>query len=332
MTAPAPTCLSALVQSFFGEHLSRERHLSPRTIASYRDALRLFLEFVHAQTRKSLSHIELADFTPERVGAFLDHLEFERHNSIHSRNVRLAALRAFLKFAAPRDSSPLRAIERSLAVPMKRFARSTPGFIPRSQVLAIIGAADGTWLGHRDHVLLSLLYNTAATVSEIVQLQVGHVVLEHAPRVHFGEGRRARSVPLWPSTVQALRAWLALNPHFGPGSIIVPNQRGCAMTATCVRRRLALAVRRAAAQDPELLRRRISPRAIRHSAAMHLLQIGTDLKVITRWLGHDTPATMSNHARAYRRMQERPAAWLLSPDARSRAAINDRMLKVAEAV
>jgi site-specific recombinase XerD len=73
------------------------------------------------------------------------------------------------------------------------------------------------------------------------------------------------------------------------------------MTATCVRRRLALAVARAAGGGyPELRRQRVSPRLVRHTAAMHLLQCGTDLSVITRWLGHDTPATMHNHARALR--------------------------------
>lgn len=98
----------------------------------------------------------------------------------------------------------------------------------------------------------------------------------------------------------ALRDWLALNPGLSLNSVLFPNQRGEVMTATCIRRRLALAVAKAAAGDPELQRRRVSPRIIRHTAAMHLLQCGTELGVITRWLGHDTPATMHNHARAYR--------------------------------
>ena len=57
--------------------------------------------------------------------------------------------------------------------------------------------------------------------------------------------------------------------------------------------------------DPQLASRRISPRTIRHTASMHLLQRGTDLGQITRWLGHDTPATMHNHARAYRSLNDR---------------------------
>ena len=300
MTERLSSSLSELVQAFFGEHLPQQRALSPRTVASYRDAFRLFSRFLQTRTGKSRAELALADFSPEHIRAFLDHLEHARGNSIHSCNIRLAALRAFLKFAAPWDGSPARAVERSLAVPMKHFVRPRPEVLSPEQVLAIIGAASDSWISHRDHTLLSLLYSTAASVSEIIRLRVDELLLEGAACVHFHGTRRARSVPLRSDTVGTLRLWLARNPQLGPGAILLPNQRGDAMTTTCVRRRLALAVRRAAALDPTLVHRRISPRSIRHSAAMHLLQGGIDIGLITRWLGHDTPATMHNHARGAR--------------------------------
>jgi site-specific recombinase XerD len=73
----------------------------------------------------------LADITPELVLAFLDHLEQERHNTVCSRNARLAALRAFFKFASRRDLSSLHILERALGVPMKRFERPLLGFLSR---------------------------------------------------------------------------------------------------------------------------------------------------------------------------------------------------------
>jgi site-specific recombinase XerD len=300
-----PACLDALLQSFFTEYLPHERALSPRTIESYRDALRLLLEFIELRTAKPAAGIELGDFTPELIQAFLDHLEYERHNSVHSRNLRLAAVRAFLKFAAPSDASPQRTIESALRVPMKRFTRTKPEFLSREQMLAIIGSPEDSWIGQRDHALLSVLYDTAATVSEVVRMRLQNIELDGEPCVHFRGTRRARSVPLRPETVLALRDWLALNPALSLNSVLFPNQRGEAMTATCIRRRLALAVAKAAARDPELHRRRVSPRIIRHTAAIHLLQCGTELGVISRWLGHDTPATMHNHARAYRMNSDR---------------------------
>ena len=305
MTARSTACLPPLLQAFFDDYLPHQRALSARTIESYRDALRLLLEFIESRDGKTIAQVELADLTPELLHGFLDHLEQVRHNSIHSRNIRLAAVRGFLKFAAPWDASPRHAISQSLRVPMRRFVRPKPHVLSREQMQAIIGTHNCSWIAQRDHLMLSLLYNTAASVSEIVRLRVDQIQIDGGACIHFRGTRRARTVPLWSTTVMALQDWLTVNPSFRELSFLLPNRRGAAMTATCIRRRLAIAVRRAAGVDPELANRRISPRTIRHTASMHLLQRGTDLGQITRWLGHDTPATMHNHARAYRAINDR---------------------------
>jgi site-specific recombinase XerD len=300
MTARPTACFPELMRVFFNDHLPRQRALSPRTIESYRDALRLLLEFIESRDGKTAAQVELADLTPDMIQGFLIHLEQVRHNGVHSRNIRLAAVRGFLKFAAPWDASARQAISQSLRIPMTRFVRPRPDFLSREQMQAIIGTHDGSWIAQRDHLMLNLLYNTAASVSEIVRLRVDQIQSDGGGCVHFRGTHRARSVPLWPATVTALEEWMTANPTFQRGSILLPNQRGAAMTATCIRRRLAIAVRRASRNDPDLVARRVSPRTIRHTASMHLLQRGADLGQITRWLGHDTPATMHNHARAYR--------------------------------
>jgi site-specific recombinase XerD len=112
----------ALVQAFFAEHLTQQRAMSPCTVAAYRDAFMLVLDFVHAHCAKSPAALKLTDITPELILAFLDHLEHERHNTVRSRNARLAALRAFLKFAAHRDVSSLHVIERSLVLCQKSIS------------------------------------------------------------------------------------------------------------------------------------------------------------------------------------------------------------------
>ena len=85
--------------------------------------------------------MRLQDITPALILAFLDHLEHERHNAVRSRNARLAALRAFLKFAAHRDVTALHVVEQALGVPMKRFERPMLGFLSREEMLAVIGRA-----------------------------------------------------------------------------------------------------------------------------------------------------------------------------------------------
>lgn len=305
MSLPPEASVTDIVQAFLTDYLPHQRALSARTVGSYGEALRLLLEFIATRDAKAAAAVHLGDFSAERIQSFLQYLQHERHNSVHSRNVRLAALRCFLRFAAPWDRSPRHAVTRALAVPMMRFERPKPGHLSHSQMQAIIGTHDGSWIAQRDHLLLSLLYNSAGTVSEIVRLRVDQLELGAQPSVNFRDSRRARTVPLWPETVLAIHSWLAANPRLGATSVLLPNQRGAAMTATCVRRRLAIAVRRATRGDAELARQHVSPRSIRHSASIHLLQRGTDLAQITRWLGHDTPATMHNHARAVRRIGDR---------------------------
>jgi len=314
----APPSFAALVQAYFAEYLTQQRALSPHTVAAYRDAFVLFLDFAQSRLGKSPAAMALSDITPELIMAFLDHLEHQRHNSVRSRNARLAALRAFLKFAAHRDVSSLHVIERALGVPVKRFERPMFGYLSREEMLAVIGTPDGTWISQRDHVLFLLLYNSGARVSEITGVKVGEVVLDDgAACVHLhGKGRKQRSVPLWRSTVKAVRAWLKLNRQFDATSPLLPNRNGHAMTRTNVALRLALAVRAATGANPDLAKRRVSPHTIRHTTAMHLLQAGVDISVIALWLGHESPVTTHHYVEADLTMKERALARLHEPEAK----------------
>lgn len=314
----APPSFAALVQAYFAEHLTQQRALSPCTVAAYRDAFVLFLGFAESRLGKSPTAMLLADITPELIMAFLDHLERQRHNSVRSRNARLAALRSFLKFAAHRDVSSLQVIERALGVPVKRFERPMFGYLSREEILAVIGTPDGTWIGRRDHVIFLLLYNTGARVSEITRIKVGETVLDDgAACVHLhGKGRKQRSVPLWRSTVKAVRAWLRLNPQLDATSPLLPNRYGNAMTRNNASQRLALAVEAATETIPDLAKRRISPHTIRHTTAMHLLQAGVDISVIALWLGHESPTTTHHYVEADLTMKERALARLQEPEAK----------------
>jgi site-specific recombinase XerD len=310
-----PPSFAALVQTFFAEHLTQQRAMSPRTVAAYRDAFVLFLRFAEGQLHKQPTTMRLHDITPALILAFLDHLEHERGNAVRSRNARLAALRAFLKFAAHRDVTALHVVEQALGVPMKRFERPMLGFLSSEQMLAIIGRPGQSWTSRRDHLLLKMLYNTGARVSEMTGVRVADVVLDGAACVHLhGKGRKQRTVPLWPSTLKAIRAWLWLNPELGATSALLPNRDANPMTRNNVTQRLALAVKAASQVHPDLAERSISPHTIRHTTAMHLLQSGAGIDVVALWLGHESPTTTHQYTAADLAMKERALAKLQDPD------------------
>ena len=307
---------AALVQQFFTDYLLAQRAMSPNTVASYRDAMLLFLDFAHERLGKLPTELRLADLEPDLILAFLDDLEQRRNNSVRSRNLRLTALRAFLKLAGRRDVASLLSVEQALGVPMKRFERPMLGFMSREEMLAVMGQPGATWTSQRDHLLLTMLYNTGARVSEIIAVRVADVVLEPSACVHLhGKGRKQRVVPLWKSTLQEVRAWLRCNPALAADAPLLPNRDGRAMTRQNVNQRFDIAVTRATQTHPSLARRHVSPHTIRHSTAMHMLQSGVAFSVIALWMGHESATTTHRYVEADLTMKEQALARLEEPDA-----------------
>jgi site-specific recombinase XerD len=318
-TESKPPSFASLVQQFFTEYLVAQRAVSPRTVACYRDALELFLDFASRSLHKAPTALRLTDIAPELILSFLTHLEHVRHNAVRSRNLRLTALRTFLKYAGRRDVSSLHAVERALAVPMKRFERPMLGFLTREEMIAVLGQPGSSWTSQRDHLMLALLYNTGARVSEIIGVRVADVVLDRAACVHLhGKGRKQRSVPLWKSTVQEIHAWLRSNPQLRGEAALLPNRNGNSMTRSNVAQRLELAVDRAQAQLPDLKKKQISPHLLRHTTAMHLLQSGVPFNVIALWLGHESTTTTHRYVEANLAMKEKALARLEAPDTKLR--------------
>ncbi|MGB2625646.1 MAG: tyrosine-type recombinase/integrase [Candidatus Acidiferrum sp.] len=325
----ASPSFSTLLQDYFTDRMIQQRSASPQTVASYRDTFRLLLRFAHQHAKIAPCAFVLTDLNAPFILAFLRHLELDRRNSARTRNVRLAALRSFLKYASLRSTFALPVIQRALAIPMKRFDRTLVGYLSRQETQEILDAPDlNSWCGQRDRVLFATLYNTGARVSEIIGLRVHDVVLAATSSVHIlGKGRKERTVPLWPSTSRLVRAWLK-QIDAAPERPLFPNRSGYPMTRSNVADRLRIAILTAAQKYPELLKRKISPHSVRHSTAMHLLQSGIDLSVIALWLGHESPATTHTYMEADLTMKEQALSKLRPPDVKAaRFKPPDRLLQ-----
>jgi len=137
MTTIAPT-----LQAFFTDWLLQQRHASTRTVASYRDTLRLLVAFVHQRTGKLPADLDWDDPDATAIVAFLDYLEGERHNGIRTRNVRLTAIRSLFRYAALRHPEHAALIQRVLAIPAKRFDKRIIEFLTAAEV--VIGSPPAT--------------------------------------------------------------------------------------------------------------------------------------------------------------------------------------------
>ena len=192
------TAIAATLQSFFTDRLTSQRQASAHTIASYRDTLRLFLQFMHRRTGKSPSRLDWADLDADAVSAFLDHLEFERHNGPRTRNARLTAIRSLFIYASLRHPEHAGSIGQVLAIPPKRFDKAIVAYLDQTEATALLAAPDrSTWVGRRDYTLMSLAMQTGLRISELLGLDCGDIVLGTGAHVRCeGKGRKQRSVPL----------------------------------------------------------------------------------------------------------------------------------------
>lgn len=281
-----------LLQAFFTDRLIGQRQASAHTITGYRDTFRLLLGFAAKQTSKQPSELDIADVDAPLVAAFLDHLEHVRGNQARTRNNRLAAIHSLFGYAALEHPEHAGTIQRVLAIPTKRYQRNIITYLTQEEVEALLAAPDrDTWTGRRDHAMLLLAAQTGLRISELRALTINSITLGSGAHVHcIGKGRKERDTPLTTLTQKVLRTWLAEHDGLGPEPLF-PTRTGGHLSRDAIERRLARYRTAAAEHCPALAKKKVTMHALRHAAAMRLLESGTDVTIIALWLGHESPAT-----------------------------------------
>jgi integrase/recombinase XerD len=295
MTPRAPTAFAAALRAFFAQHLPLTRGLSPRTVLGYRDTFVLLLRYLATRHHCDVVDLTLGHLSTDDVLAFLDHLETDRKNGVATRNARLAAIHTFARFAATRDPEHLERCHRLLAVPTKRGPVRAIDYLESDEIRAMLDAVPQQGRHHvRDRALLLTLFNTGARVQELLDLHASDVHLDRPTFVRLrGKGRKERLCPLWPETVEALRAL----PSMTEGAAgIFRNHRGESLTRFGVRYILRRYAQQARTTAPSLATKRVHPHTYRHAAAVHLLRAGVDLVTISHWLGHASVETTNRYA------------------------------------
>ena len=282
MTAIAPT-----LQAFFTDRLVAQRQASPRTIAAYRDTVRLLLAFVHGRSGRLPSQLDWEDLDATTITAFLAYLEIERGNNARTRNVRLTAIRSLFGYAALRHPEHALLIARVLAIPPKRFDKRIVTFLSAPEVDALLAAPNlSRWEGRRDRALMLLAVQTGLRVSEVTSLNCADVTLGVGGSVRCeGKGRKQRAVPLTAPVQAVLKVWLGERAGT-PSEPLFPTRTGRRLSRDAIGLRVSLHAGTATQHCPSLLNKRIHPHVLRHTCAMTLLQAGVDTSVIALWLGH----------------------------------------------
>lgn len=299
--------LGRIVYSFFTDYLTIQKGLRPLSIKSYRDTMRLFLQFISANMRRKIARLSLQDLTFKQVKEFLIYLEGERQNHIRTRNHRLTILHTFFGYLAMRIPDMLVVSEQVAAIPMKRTPPSEISFLEREEVSTLFRHLPSK--GHhalRDRTLFLILYNTGARVQEIADLRNGNLDLGTSPRVRLhGKGDKWRTCPLWQETADLLKTLLLQNSsNKAAEEAVFCSQNGKPLTRFGIYKLVRRHTDSIRQNNKAVPPRHVSPHVFRHTAAVHLLESGVEVNVIRSWLGHVSLETTNRYAEINTRMKE----------------------------
>lgn len=297
--------ISVLLEAFFTDYLVTQRRVSEHTIASYRDTFRLLLNFAKKELGKSIDTLMISDFNALFVRKFLNHLEEKRAVSPRTRNQRLAAIHSCFRYAALLIPENCNLIGQVLAIPSKRHERQLVKFLDKNEIDALLAAPNtASWDGMRDYTLMLFAIQTGLRVSEITNIRRQDIHLGTGAHVRcFGKGRKERCTPLTKQMVTALKLWLRLIPE-QEQALLFLNAQGNHLSTDGVQYILNKYRSQAAMRCPSLLKKKVSPHVLRHTAAMQLLLAGVDRTVIALWLGHESVETTLVYLEADLKMKE----------------------------
>jgi len=262
-----PTDFAKRLTDFFSSYLPGQQGLSVNTIKSYRDTFSLLLVYCRDVKGVKIEKFTLNQFNGQFVTNFLDWLETERGNCARTRNQRLAAIHVFCLYVQSEEPGHLLQCQQILAIGTKKHSKPHISYLSAQTLKDIFAKPDlNTRRGRRDLAILSVLYDTGARVSELIDLKVRDVRLDEFPIVQlYGKGSKTRQVPIMRKTAAMLRDYMGENKLAAPQMLDHPlffNNRRERYTRPGI-----TYILRKYSNDAK-----ITPHIMRHSKAMHLLQ------------------------------------------------------------
>jgi integrase/recombinase XerC len=274
----------------FVAFLKDERGASPDTIRAYRSDLRQFLAFASSRRPAGSAPITSSGVDPMLVRDYLYWLD-RRQEQKSSMARKLAALRTFYRYL---NRGKSRRTNPAAEVRTPKLPRRLPRVLTKDDAGALMEFPDGDGLAaRRDRAILETLYSTGARVSELVGMNREDLDLREGLVRLRGKGRKERIVPIGDVALEAIQDYHAslksrasrLTPHASP---VFMNARGGRLTARSVGRFVGK-------YSARLPGGRVSPHALRHSFATHLLDEGADLRAIQEMLGHASLSTTQKY-------------------------------------
>lgn len=288
---------------FFSSYLSGQLNVSKNTVISYSHTFSKLLVFMKNIRLIPPEKLKFTHFSREVVADFLLCLETDQHSGISTRNQRLAAIKSFFRYVQVEQPEQLLLCQRIISIRSKKHPKPTIHYLTGDAMKLLLAQPDTSIRnGRRDLAILSLLYDSAARVSEVCDLKVCSLRLNSPPVIRlFGKRGKTREVPLSAPTAEILRQYVCENKLDSPDRMEYPlftNRQGNKLTRGGVSYILGKYVDIANIDIPNALPTTLTPHCMRHSKAMHMLEAGINLIYIRDFLGHEDVNTTQVYAKA----------------------------------
>ena len=291
--------LYTLARDYLHTYLPAVQHRSPNTINAYRISLESFLGYLTESEHITRAGVSFAHFDRQHLKRWLVWMSEEQHYAPRTVALRLSAVKAFLTYCSYEDITLVAASQAAGALRAPASPTKPIEYLTHPETRALLAAFTGeSPKSRRNRMLVILLYDTAARVSEITGLRLQDLRLQAPAHVILtGKGSKTRVVPLTAKTVEHLHVYLA---EFHPGAATLPAGRPLFYslhhgqpaslsvdTVAAVLNSAATAARHACPSIPD----RVHCHMLRKTKAMDLYQQGIPMPIITRLLGHEQVST-----------------------------------------
>lgn len=278
------------IMRYLQGYLQDVKNLSLNTLLTYRDGLKMLLNFTSIKLHRPIDQLAITDITEPLIIDFLRDIEINKGSSIKSRNLRLSTIKSFATYVSQHCPEYVEWTRIIKTIPAKKDIKKVIPCFNVKEIEALISSPDRTTRkGQRDYTLLLTMYNVGARVSEITNLKVKDVYLGKKTEISYlsimGKGRKERTCPIWERTKIALSQMIAGK---GQDEYVFLNRYGAPISRHGIFNMVKFYGERVAENVPSIKNKRISPHTIRHTIATHLLASGVDLNTIKLWLGHES--------------------------------------------
>lgn len=279
--------LANLINSFFSSYLKNERKYSDNTYLGYLNVISQLINYLEKHIKKKRYEITIDDFTRDNILSFLDYIETTNNCVEKTRNHHLTVIKSFFKYV--QTINPIY-IERFLeidSIKKKKEEKKTIDYLTIEELEAVLSQCDlKSKSGYKHFVLMSLLYETACRVSELINIKINDINFCNNSYIKvLGKGNKERIIYISKNMVEILEKYIKKF-NISDGYLFL-NNSSRQYTRFGINKIVEKYVNLSKENHESLNNKNITPHSFRHSKAIHFLQNGTSLPVIQKFLGHN---------------------------------------------